>query len=134
MNNGPEKVFRNRICKELRAQNALVFPIIGGKIVGNNIYTQRENNIYTQNPGLPDIYVVHRYIGGIWLEFKAEKGKLSEKQRITIREMNARAAKTIAFIARSPGILENEFGDMFGSFRNGRELIQLIKEIQDAQV
>lgn len=124
MNNDPEKVFRNRICKELRAQNALVFPIIGGKI-------ERENNIYTQNPGLPDVYVIHRYIGGIWLEFKAEKGKLSEKQRITIREMNLRIAD-IAFVARSPGVLENENGEIFGGFINGRELIQLIKEIQDA--
>ena len=120
---GPEKLFRGRICKELRAQNALVFPIIGGRIVGN----------VSQNPGLPDVYVVHRYIRGIWLEFKAEKGKLSEKQFVTIREMNDRAVD-IAFIARAPGILENEFGDMFGSFRNGRELIQLIKEIQDAKV
>ena len=121
-----EKEFRNRICKELRAQNALIFPIIGGKI-------ERENNIYTQNPGLPDVYVVHRYFGnvdgcggGIWLEFKAEKGKLSEKQRITIREMNVRAIN-IAFIARAPGYLENELGDPLGSFNNGKELIELIR-------
>ena len=137
MKSGPEAKFRQKVCAELKKCNALIYPIIGSGI-------NREDRIYSQNPGMSDIIMVHRYTGIIFLEFKASKGILSEVQRRFLQDINDRAPFS-GFVVREVtnvermghkskflGWLENELGEVYPNslFDEGIELIQAIKELR----
>lgn len=122
-----ESIFRGKITKELKDNNAKVISLVG---LGG---FKRDDKIYSQEAGLPDTIVIHTYIGVVFIEFKAVAGRLSDKQRFTIREINRRSINH-AFICREvdgkQGTLENEAGIILGYFEGGKELINLISSIQ----
>lgn len=124
-----EKTWRKKICDELRKCNALVFPIIGGVASG---FKNREGVRYSQEPGLPDVYVAHSYWQG-FVEFKAEKTKLTEKQKYIIGELNKRN-KISAVICRygSLGVhsIQNEKGEILGDFTSALDLLKVLRDLK----
>lgn len=105
----PETIFTARVTKEMRACNALVYPIIACE---------------QTPPGYPDRVVWHTYWQG-WLEFKAEHTCLGIHQAHVIRELNRRKAGS-AYVVREAGgaiRIEDEQGAVLGEVGNGRELL-----------
>ena len=91
-----ESELTRALCKDLERMNALVFSVVGNRM---------------QRPGLPDRYVAHRRWQG-WLEFKASRGKLTEAQRITLRELNSRGVNT--YVVRFGGLHSSQIEDWEG--------------------
>lgn len=121
-----ERDWRTIICKELRAQNALVFAIVAHK---------------RQEPGWPDIYIHHSYIEAVHIEFKGTNTAVAAKQDKIVRELNRRRPATAFFARHSPSQqyrnkgylftpMRNGGESKFGEFVNGGELLTLIAELQ----
>jgi len=126
--NNPESKFRKTICTQLKECNAKV--INNPQAVGE---TKSGSKIFPE-PGISDIIVIHRYIGIIFLEFKAASGKLSPVQRNFLLEVNDKAPYS-GFVAQEPGLLyyfdgrSNMEVDFF-PFDTGKDLIHRIRELK----
>ena len=128
MRKGPEAKFRQKVCSELKKCNALIYPLIGSQF-------QREDRIYSQNPGMSDVIMIHRYTGIVFLEFKAANGKLSIIQQRFLEEVNSRCDWS-GFVVREPDELEYLDKDMkIGSwmFNTGKELIDIISKLKKGE-
>lgn len=124
---GPESKFRQKVCNELKQCNAKIISIMGG-------VAQIDDRMYGQEPGISDVIMVHRYTGIVFLEFKAEKGKLSVLQKRFLQEVNERVPYS-GFVVREGGyelkIGKVEYGEqVFFSFDSGTDLIHKIKLVQ----
>ena len=107
-----EMEFTRRICKELEADGALVFPIVAGNM---------------QKPGWPDRLIVHRF-GLFMIEFKGSTTPLSLAQKSVHSAIALRGP--YVFVARAPGLLyvcERDGYCNLGTFTTGSELAQLVK-------
>jgi hypothetical protein len=107
-----ESDFTRKICSDLKALGALVYPLIG-----------QTRGVR----GWPDRYVHHwRWCG--FLEFKGPKTIVDPLQLETIRKLNQRREFT-AFIVREPDILldcnENKICNFAGT---GQDLLDAIVE------
>lgn len=129
-----EKIFRTRICNELRACNAIVLPIIGGVASG---YKDRAGVSYAMEAGMPDIFCAHKYWSG-FIEFKGEKTRLTTKQKDMIAKLNKRS-NILAIVCRCVDIIspvsekyriENEKGELLGVFHDGLSLVKKLAELK----
>jgi hypothetical protein len=105
-----ETKFKKEVITGLRTHNAIVVCIEGGNV--------------RQRVGLPDTFVAHRLWHG-WLEFKSERGKLKEHQRIFLKQMNERGVP--AFVLRAPNIVESFDGVVMFTFDGTGDLLCQLK-------
>ncbi len=127
-----ESDFARWFCKRLEAVNAFVIPVVGSRM---------------QKNGVPDRYVCHRDFRG-WLEFKKDKGKVTDLQRITMLRLIDRGDTCLVVRLRSPGAsrpaqeqqieIESPDGELLGRVKlngssspdavrgRGRELVTLL--------
>lgn len=104
-----EADFTTRLTKDLVADGAIVFPIVGGMMQG----------------GWPDRAVWHRSWHGL-IELKGERTPLSQRQHFNLGLLWKRRPGSV-WIAREPGILQHPVTlDEVARFTSGTEMIDAI--------
>lgn len=73
-----ESDFTAWFCDHLKRMNASVVPLVGGSTMGKQL----------QQPGLPDRMITHKLLpmGIIFIEFKVDKRKATNKQALFMRD------------------------------------------------
>jgi hypothetical protein len=101
-----------KICKELEAQGAMIFPIVASRM---------------QPPGWPDRIIVHKNWTG-FIEFKGESTAIRPVQVVVMRNLRKRGK--IVYLAREPGILYDPYDyRVVGDFGSAAAMLELI--VQD---
>ena len=115
----------NELCLELRKFNAQITVFHGNA----GVTLDGRRAVY-QTPGVPDRFVAHNYLpGGVWLEFKANKGKLSGLQQQWIQENTKRGVH--AFVIRhGANTIEDATGNVLGKYDGtARDLLLQLREL-----
>lgn len=108
-----ESKWTRKICCEMEECNAIVTAMVASMM---------------QQPGIPDRHVCHAHWGG-WLEFKGERTRLTDVQKIFVREQNRRRPGT-AFVVRAPDRIEDHEGVLVSYFDGtGHDLVLKLGEL-----
>ena len=108
-----EHDFTKWLKQELVEDGAVMVPMVAGHMTS----------------GWPDRLVYHRLWHGL-LEIKARAGRLRADQRANLRRLRERRPGH-AFVVREPGVIEDEAGNVCGTFTSGAELIALLVQLTE---
>jgi hypothetical protein len=98
-----------KICKELEACGAMIFPIVASRM---------------QPPGWPDRIVVHKNWHG-FIEFKGEHTAVRPVQAVVMKNLRKRGK--LVYIAREPGLLIDPYDSrVVGEFDSGSAMLMLL--------
>ena len=108
-----------RLCQVLTECGALCFAIVGSEMQGR---------------GWPDRFISHPILGegGVWIEFKAMKGKLAPIQRARLEKLLATKCRAVVGRFVDGGlIIEDPWGNDQGyvPHTDGRAFLKTLKEI-----
>jgi len=110
-----EAQFTRKICDELRKLGCLIFVAAGNKF---------------GTAGWPDRGIITSDGIMYWLEFKVADGKLSNLQHYQMERIYTRNKK-LAYVIRMPGVIEDYNGKQLGTFTDGKNLLEWLKNDAD---